>query len=49
MQSIFESLENLNVSESCYNEIMDIVEEVINELNKYEQYKVNKNPGLKKK
>lgn len=29
---IFESLENLNVSEGCFNEIISIVEEVINEL-----------------
>ena len=45
---IFESLENLEVSEACFDEIMDIVEEVINELNKYEQYKVDKDPKLKK-
>ena len=29
---IFESLENLNVSEECFDEIMGLVEEVINEL-----------------
>ena len=29
---IFESLENLEISEECFNDIMDIVEEVINEL-----------------
>ena len=29
--NIFESLENLNVSEECFNDIMDIVEEIINE------------------
>ena len=29
---IFESLENLNVSEACFSEIMDIVEEIINEV-----------------
>ena len=29
---IFESLENLEVSESCFDEIMGIVEEIINEL-----------------
>lgn len=45
---IFESLENLNVSEECFNEIVGLVEEVINELNKYEQYKVDNNPKLKK-
>lgn len=31
---IFESLENLSVSEECFNSIMDIVEEYINERNK---------------
>lgn len=30
--SIFESLENLNVSEECFDDIMGIVEEIINEL-----------------
>ena len=29
--SIFENLENLNVSEECFNSIMDIVEEIIYE------------------
>ena len=29
--NIFESLENLNVSEECFNEIMGIVEEILNE------------------
>ena len=28
---IFESLENLNVSEGCFDEIVGIVEEIINE------------------
>ena len=28
---IFESLENLNVSEECFNDIMDIVEDLLNE------------------
>ena len=28
---IFESLENLNVSEECFNEIMGLVEELLNE------------------
>ncbi len=32
--NIFENLENLNISENCFNEIMDIVEAVINERNK---------------
>ena len=31
---IFESLENLEVSEACFDEIMGIVEEIINELDK---------------
>ena len=30
--NIFESLENLNVSEECFDEIMDIIESIINEL-----------------
>ena len=30
---IFESLENLNVSEGCFDEIVGIVEEIIHELN----------------
>ena len=30
--NIFESLENLNVSEECFNDVMEIVEEIINEL-----------------
>ena len=30
--SIFESLENLNVSEECFNDIMDLVEAMLNEL-----------------
>ena len=30
--NIFESLENLNVSEECFNDIMGIVEAIINEL-----------------
>jgi hypothetical protein len=29
---IFESLENLEVSEACFNDLMNIVEEIINEL-----------------
>ena len=32
--NIFESLENLNVSEECFNDIVGIVEEIINERNK---------------
>lgn len=34
MESIFESLENLNVSESCYNEIMEIVENLLDMIDK---------------
>ena len=30
--NIYESLENLNVSEECFDEIMGIVEEIINEV-----------------
>jgi hypothetical protein len=33
MESIFESLENLNISEECFNDIMDIVEAIISERN----------------
>ena len=32
MSDIFENLENLQVSEECFNDIMDIVEEMINEV-----------------
>ena len=46
--SILESLKNLNVSEECFNDIISIVEEMINELNKYEQHKVDNDPKLKK-
>lgn len=31
MEGIFESLENLNVSEECFDEIMGIVEELLSE------------------
>ena len=31
MEKIFESLKNLPISEECFNEIMDMVEEIINE------------------
>lgn len=31
--NIFENLENLNVSEECFNDIMGIVEEILNEMN----------------
>lgn len=33
---IFKSLENLNVSEECFDEIMDIVEELLSEEDNYE-------------
>jgi hypothetical protein len=45
---IFESLENLNVSEECFDEIIGIVEELINEdiksyiVKKYGEPKFNK-------
>ena len=32
MESIFESLENLPVSEGCFEDIIGLVEEYINEL-----------------
>ena len=32
--NIFESLESLNVSEECFNDILNIVEEIINEVSK---------------
>ena len=38
---IFESLENLNVSEECLNDILNIVEEYINERNKENKIKKN--------
>jgi hypothetical protein len=36
--SIFESLENLNVSEECFDDIMDIVEELLSEDISKEEY-----------
>lgn len=42
---IFESLENLNVSEECFNEIMGLVEELLSEenlINKRDQYHISK-------
>ena len=35
---IFESLENLNVSEECFDEIMGIVEEILSESNRARRY-----------
>ena len=35
MESIFENLENLNVSEECFQDILNIVEEIINEISDY--------------
>ena len=35
---IFENLENLNVSEECFDSIMDIVEELISESNRARKY-----------
>ena len=40
--NIFESLENLNVSEECFNDIVGIVEEYINELKDDLKLKVGK-------
>ena len=34
MESIFESLENLNVSEECFNDIMSIVEDIMHQIEK---------------
>ena len=52
MESVFESLENLNVSEECFDEIMGIVKEVINEtiydaIDK--KYGTGENKALRKK
>lgn len=38
---IFESLEELNISEECFEDIINIVEEYINELNYFTVAKVN--------
>ena len=43
MESIFENLENLNVSEECFNDIMNIVEEIINEVSKEMHVQAAKN------
>ena len=42
--SIFESLENLNVSEECFDDIVSIVEEIISEnaVDDYYQDRINK-------
>ena len=44
---IFESLENLNVSEECFDEIMGIVEELINEdiYHAIQKYKTTQDKG----
>ena len=42
---IFESLENLNVSEECFDDIMGIVEEIINEVS---DRKIRKCSDIKK-
>ena len=34
MESIFESLENLNISEACFKDIVSIIEEIIDEVSK---------------
>ena len=49
--NIFENLENLAVSEECFNDVMDIVEEIINERNKEnrqakKEYEFNRTPEL---
>ena len=38
MESIFESLENLNVSEECFENIINIVEEYLYESNRMRRY-----------
>ena len=40
---IFESLENLNISEECFNDIMDIVEEIISERDAFTRPRAAKN------
>lgn len=40
--NIFESLENLNVSEACFNDILNIVEEIISETKKESKEKRDK-------
>lgn len=42
--NIFESLENLNVSEECFDDIIGIVEELLSEnlINKRDQYHISK-------
>ena len=45
MESIFESLENLNVSEACFEDIMSILEELLNEdLKSYIEKKYGREP-----
>ena len=44
--NIFESLENLNVSEECFENIINIVEEIINE-NSVDDYYQGKIKGVK--
>jgi hypothetical protein len=48
---IFESLENLNISEECFNDIMDIVEEIISERDAFTRPRAAKNSleGRRKK
>lgn len=40
---IFESLENLNVSEECFNDIMNVVEEILSERDMFTRPKAAKN------
>lgn len=46
--NIFESLENLNVSEECFDEIMGIVENIVSAINK-SNYSPEKKAELKRK
>ena len=47
MESIFESLENLNVSEECFNDIMGIVEDLLGTTQKKLKDSANKYDKLK--
>lgn len=49
--NIFENLENLAISEECFNDIMDIVEEIISERDAFTRPKAAKNSieGRRKK
>ena len=46
--NIFESLENLNVSEDCFNDIISIVEDILGAIDKSD-YPSDKKEQLRKK